>query len=111
MVLNVVAPVTARVEEPVIAPEVFMGPETKREVWIVEEAWENNPPAKVESPVTERVDPSWEVPEAVKVPAVFREPEVKRREAKVEEDCAKRFVKVESPFTAKEEEAEIAPPT
>ena len=111
MVLNVVAPVTARVEEPVIAPEVFMGPETKREVWIVEEAWENSPPARVESPVTERVEPSWEVPEAVNVLAVLREPEVKRREEKVEEDCAKRFVRVESPLTAKEEEAEMGPPT
>ena len=42
-VLKVVAPVTARVEEPVIGPEVFREPETNSEEPMVEEAWEKNP--------------------------------------------------------------------
>ena len=44
MVLNVVAPVTARVEEPVIGPEALREPETKSEDPTVEEAVAKIPP-------------------------------------------------------------------
>ena len=43
-VLNVVAPVTARVEEPVIGPEALREPETKSEDPTVEEAVAKIPP-------------------------------------------------------------------
>ena len=117
----------------------------------MEEAEERSPPVRVESPVTERVEPNCAVPDAVKVLAVLREPEVKRLEAivelaeerkppvrvesplierveeevialetfrpplmktseeNVEEAEEKRFVREESPETAREEEAERAP--
>jgi hypothetical protein len=48
----------------------------------VEEAWEKSPDWSVRSP------PTVPVEEAVNVEAVFREPEVKRLEAKVEEALA-----------------------
>ena len=63
-----------------------------------------NPDWKVASP------PMAAVPEAVKVDAVLREPEVKREELKVEEAEAKRFVREERPLTTREEEAERTPP-
>ena len=47
----------------------------------------------------------------MKVLPALSEPEAKREEEKVEEDWAKRLVRVESPFTASEEEAERAPAT
>ena len=46
---------------------------------------------RVESPVTERVEPNCAVPDAVKVLAVLREPEVKRELENVEEAEEKRL--------------------
>ena len=57
---------------------------------IVEDAWDIKPDVNVPSPVTERVEPSWAVPEAVNELAALREPEVKREEEIVEEAWEKR---------------------
>ena len=114
-VVKVPRPEMERVEEPVIGPEELREPETKREEPMVEEAEERKPPVNVPSPVMARVDcpvnapPNVPVEEAVKVLAVLREPEVKRELENVEEAEEKRFVREESPETAREEEAERAP--
>jgi hypothetical protein len=78
-VLKVVLPVMARVEEPVIGPEELREPETKREFWIVEEAWEKSPAWAVSSP------PNVPVEEAVKRLEIARSPEWNVKAEKVEE--------------------------
>ena len=60
-----------------------------------------SPPAKVLVAVEEELSP----------PKAWRRPEIAKRFPKVEEAEAKRLVREVSPLTAREEEAEIAPPT
>ena len=67
-VLKVVAPVTARVEEPVIGPEVLREPETKSEEPMVEEAWEKNPDWRVASPPIVAVEVAENLPEIARSP-------------------------------------------
>lgn len=92
-------------------------PEVKREEEIVEEAEERKPPVSVERLVTPRVEERvaapaiWIVEEEVIGPLELRDPETKREFAKVEEAEAKRFVREESPLTARELDAERAPMT
>jgi hypothetical protein len=83
------SPPNTAVEEAFSLPEIARSPEWNAKPLNVEEALDRNPPVNVESPDTERVEPSWAVPDAENVEAALREPEVKREEAKVEEAVAK----------------------
>ena len=83
----------------------------------MEEAEERSPPERVERPeetvsafCAVKSPPNVPVEEAVNVPAVFKEPEVKREEEKVEEaEESRPPVRVERPVTPKVEERVAAP--
>ena len=86
-------------------PPATIRPEAKVEVAPVF-VWRKLPP-EIESPPANVL---VAVEEELSPPKAWRSPEIARRFAKVEEAEAKRLVREVSPLTAREEEAEIAPP-
>ena len=104
--------VKALEEEQVGMVEIWMPPPaTIRPEASVEVApvlvWRKLPPEMESSPAKVLVA----VEEELSPPKAWRSPEIARRLAKVEEAEWKALVREVSPLTAREEEAEIAPPT
>ena len=87
-------------------PPATMSPEARVEVAPVL-VWRKLPPEMESPPANVLVA----VEEELSPPKAWRRPEIASRLAKVEEAEAKRLVKEVSPLTAREEEAEMAPPT